>query len=85
MGWVITNKLLARKRPQLIPVYDGVVQCAYGFPGLWDWLVTMFAEDGRVLNDHLPAARAAGGVSPEVSALRVLDVIVWMRHRPGHL
>jgi hypothetical protein len=85
MGWVITNKLLARKRPQLIPVYDGVVQCAYGFPvGLWNWLVMMFAEDGRVLNDRLLAAREAAGVSPEVSALRVLDVIVWMRHRPSH-
>jgi hypothetical protein len=86
MGWVITNKLLARKRPRLIPVYDGVVQCAYGYPvGLWNWLVALFAEDGGVLNDHLLVAREAAGVSSKVTALRVLDVIVWMRHRDDHL
>jgi hypothetical protein len=85
MGWVITNKLLARKRPRLIPVYDGVAHCAYGNPvGLWNWLVTLFAEDGGVLNDHLLMAREAAGVSSKVSALRVLDVIVWMRHRDDH-
>lgn len=85
MGWVTTNKLLARKRPQLIPVYDQVVQCALGEPvGLWNWLVAMFAADGRVLNDRLLAARDAAGVSREVTALRVLDVIVWMRHRTDH-
>jgi hypothetical protein len=86
MGWVITNKLLARKRPQLIPVYDGVVQCAFGHPvGLWNWLLAMFAENGRVLNEHLLAARAAAEVSSAVSPLRILDVIVWMRHRPNHM
>jgi hypothetical protein len=85
MGWVTTNKLLARKRPQLIPVYDQVVQCAFGEPaGLWNWLVAMFADDGRVLNDRLLAARDAAGVSRDVTALRVLDVIVWMRHRTDH-
>lgn len=85
MGWVITNKLLARKRPKLIPVYDQVVQCAFGEPkGLWDWLLAMFATDGRGLNDRLLAARNAAGVSREVTALRVLDVIVWMRHKADH-
>jgi hypothetical protein len=83
MGWVITNKLLARKRPQLIPVYDGVVACAYGAPAaLWQWLVPLFADG--VLAEHLLAAREEAGVPAQVSALRVLDVIVWMRHRPDH-
>lgn len=85
MGWVLTNKLLARKRPRLIPVYDNVVQCAFGHPkGLWNWLFAMFADPSGQLNEHLLAARAAAGVSPEVSELRVLDVIVWMRHRRDH-
>jgi hypothetical protein len=83
MGWVITNKLLARKRPRLLPVYDGVVRCAFGFPpGLWNWLLQMFA-DGQ-LEKHLLAARERAGISAEVSPLRVLDVIVWMRHRTDH-
>jgi hypothetical protein len=32
VGWVTTGKLLARKRPSLIPVYDNVVRCAFGHP-----------------------------------------------------
>lgn len=84
MGWVITHKLLARKRPRLLPVYDRVVRCALGQPpGPWNWLLTLFA-DGR-LHQRLTAVRDEAGVSPHVSALRVLDVVVWMRHRPAHL
>ena len=83
MGWVITGKLLARKRPRLVPVYDRVVQCAVGRPdGFWNWLLSVFA-DGR-LEERLRDARARAGVSPHVSTLRVLDVIVWMRHRSRH-
>ncbi len=86
MGWVITNKLLARKGPKLIPVYDQVVQCAFGHPaGLWNWLVALFTADGGVLHERLLAARTAAGVPAEVTALRVLDIIMWMRHREGHL
>jgi hypothetical protein len=83
MGWVITNKLLARKRPQLIPVYDGVVHCAFGKPtGLWNWLLAMFATGE--LEQLLMSVRAAAGVAETVSPLRVLDVIVWMHHRHPH-
>ncbi|HWU07713.1 MAG TPA: DUF6308 family protein [Streptomyces sp.] len=86
MGWVITNKLLARKRPRLIPVYDRVVRCAYGRPaGLWNWLAGMYAEDAGVLSDRLLAVRDAAGLSPHITPLRVLDVIVWMRHGPHHM
>jgi hypothetical protein len=85
MGWVITNKLLARKRPRLIPVYDQVVRCAFGYPdGLWNWLVALFAADSGVLEGSLLAAREAAGVTPEVTPLRVLDVITWMRHKEDH-
>jgi hypothetical protein len=86
MGWVITGKLLARKRPRLIPVYDRVVRCAFGRPdGAWNWLLGMFAADEGRLADALLAARGAAGVPERVSLLRVLDVITWMRHRPVHL
>ena len=85
MGWVTTGKLLARKRPKLLPVYDRVVRCAYGHPeDAWVWLVHMFAIHDGILNERLLTARAAAGVPDKVSALRVLDVIVWMRHRPTH-
>ena len=85
MGWVITSKLLARKRPQLLPVYDRVVRCSFGRPaGVWNWLLAMFAADGGVLAKQLQVAREAARVPAKVSALRVLDVIVWMRHRDEH-
>lgn len=85
MGWVTTSKLLPRKRPKLLPVYDGVVRCAYGHPvGYWDWLLKLFSNDDRILNDRLQAVREEAGVTLEVSTLRALDVIVWMRHRPDH-
>lgn len=32
IGWVIAGKLLARKRPKLIPVYDSIVSCQFGAP-----------------------------------------------------
>jgi hypothetical protein len=78
------STLLARKRPRLLPVNDRVVRCAYGSPPeLEHWLLTVFA-DSR-LDRRLLAARDRAGVSPHVSALRVLHVVVWMRHAPAHL
>jgi hypothetical protein len=32
IGWVIAVKLMARKRPKLIPVYDSIVSCQFGAP-----------------------------------------------------
>ncbi|WP_232839073.1 DUF6308 family protein [Streptomyces triticisoli] len=34
IGWVTVGKLLARKRPRLLPVYDQVVRCLLGRPML---------------------------------------------------
>jgi len=32
----MAGKLLARKRPSLIPVYDEIVRCAFGWPeNIW--------------------------------------------------
>jgi hypothetical protein len=85
MGWVTVNKLLARKRPALIPVYDRVVSCAFGAPrGFWSWLQPLFAEQNGLLAGRLQAQRDAAEVPAEVTPLRVLDVIVWMRHEQEH-
>ena len=60
MGWVTAGKLLARKRPRLIPVYDRVVRCALGRPAKpWRWLNDAFALDAEAL----PGRRAATGRS----------------------
>lgn len=39
VNFVIAGKLLPRKRPQLMPVWDDVVRCAMGHPdNAWLWL-----------------------------------------------
>ncbi|WFE35606.1 DUF6308 family protein [Micromonospora sp. WMMD975] len=86
IDWVIAGKLLARKRPRLVPVYDGVVSCAYGTRGgFWTWLHGKLGEDGGTLAERLDALHREAELPAAVSRLRVLDVVVWMRHRRGHL
>jgi hypothetical protein len=83
VGWVIAGKVLARKRPQLIPVWDSVVKCAFGRPrDAWLWLDGRL-QDGR-LRDELDQLHKAAQLPELVSRLRVLDVVMWMRHRRRH-
>ncbi|MFB6558763.1 DUF6308 family protein [Streptomyces sp. NPDC056400] len=87
VGWVIAGKLLARKRPQLLPVYDKVVRCALGrpHPSYWLALHAALRADDHALHHQLLELRTAAGVAETVSALRVCDVVVWMGHRAeGH-
>lgn len=86
VGWVIAGKILARKRPRLLPVYDRVVRCAVGRPpSFWLALHTALREDHCALHRQLLALRQVAEVPETVSALRVCDVAVWMNHRAlGH-
>ncbi|MGW1965096.1 DUF6308 family protein [Streptomyces sp. NPDC001935] len=82
MGWVIAGKVLARKRPRLLPVYDKVVRCALGRPRpFWTSLHTALRDDDNALHHQLLALRRTAGLPDTVSALRVCDVTVWMSHR----
>lgn len=83
--WVTAGKLLARKRPALVPVYDKVVRCVFGAPPHpWAWLAGCFADHDVDLARRLATVRARAGVAEDISVLRVLDVIVWMRHHGEH-
>lgn len=83
VGWVIAGKVLARKRPRLIPVWDNVVKCAFGRPrDAWLWLDDRLA-DGR-LGVELDRLHRHAELPELVSRLRVLDVVLWMRHRHEH-
>ncbi|MET7694997.1 DUF6308 family protein [Streptomyces sp. NPDC005483] len=87
VGWVIAGKLLARKRPRLLPVYDKVVRCALGRPRPSFWLALHAAlrENDAALHRQLLELRRVAGVPETVSVLRVCDVVVWMGHRAeGH-
>ncbi|MCX4993723.1 DUF6308 family protein [Streptomyces sp. NBC_00568] len=86
VGWVIAGKLLARKRPRLLPVYDRVVRCAVGRPpSFWLALHAALREDDSAVHRQLLDLRRIARVPETVSALRVCDVVVWMGHRAeGH-
>ncbi|WP_367540215.1 DUF6308 family protein [Streptomyces globisporus] len=86
VGWVIAGKLLAGKRPRLLPVYDRVVRCALGHPpSFWTELRTALRKDDAALHHRLLSLRQSAGLPETVSALRVADVAVWMAHpAPGH-
>lgn len=86
VNWVIAGKVLARKRPRLLPVYDRIVRCAVGRPpSFWLALHAALREDQAALHRQLMELRQAAGLPETVSALRVCDVAVWMNHRSvGH-
>ncbi|MFD5635757.1 DUF6308 family protein [Streptomyces sp. NPDC127077] len=86
LGWVTAGKILARKRPRLLPVYDRVVRCALGRPpSFWLSLHAALREDDSALHHSLLDLRQTAGLPETVSALRVCDVAVWMGHRAlGH-
>ncbi len=82
IGWVTASKLLARKRPRLVPVYDSVVSDAIGSPKrVWDYFNTVF-QDKR-LTEALAERRTEAKVPVNVTLPRVLDVVLWMGYRGG--
>lgn len=83
MGEVRLSKILARKRPRLLPVYDRYVGRALGLGNSNDhWLALhrRFAAQPELVAGLRGLATEAG-VPPGVSVLRVLDVLLWMRGR----
>jgi hypothetical protein len=78
LGWVTTNKLLARKRPRLLPVYDSVVRKEVGAPkSYWIALNHDLGAEDKALYRQLLAIRDAAGVGDDISALRVFDIVTW--------
>lgn len=78
-GPVRTSKLLARKRPHLVPIYDRHIKDQFRAAhsgDQWSTWVEMFEDDALVA--HLTSLRSEAGVPANVSLLRVLDVVVWM-------
>lgn len=85
VGWVKAGKLLARKRPRLVPVYDRVVRCVLGSPSsFWLDLHRALRADGHALHHELLYLRERAGIPKTVSPLRVCDVVLWMAHHEDH-
>lgn len=81
VGQTTASKIMARKRPHLVPIYDSVVKAQLGMRdsgGQWvSWWKAFQGEDGRRFAAELEAIRAASGQT-HLSLLRVIDIVLWM-------
>ncbi|MFE4397419.1 MULTISPECIES: DUF6308 family protein [Streptomycetaceae] len=82
VGPVVAGKLLARKRPHLIPVYDIRVKALFRRPKVdttfWSALADALRADGGAFRARLAELRTEAGIGEDIGVLRVLDVIAWM-------
>ena len=84
IGPVIAGKLVARKRPRLIPVYDSVVAERVGHPEhFWAALNEDLRADDGALHRRLVDIRRQSAIGEDISALRIFDIVTWMPGRGG--
>ena len=79
VGATKASKLMARKRPRLIPVYDSIVGSTIATADrYWD----VFAEFLQVEHnrERIDAMRPSRLAEDELPTLRILDTLIWMRH-----
>jgi hypothetical protein len=71
------SKLMARKRPHLVPVFDEVIGTNLGpIDGHWARVHGLVTE-----HEHrLAAIRTAVRLGTRVPLIRIIDVAVWMRY-----
>ncbi|MGV9249391.1 DUF6308 family protein [Streptomyces sp. NPDC003710] len=84
-GPVIAGKLLARKRPHLIPVYDIRVKQLFERPeadhSFWAALAAALRTDNGALCERLVRLRHKARIGEDIGILRVFDVIAWRHQR----
>lgn len=83
LGRTKASKLLATKRPNLIPVYDKHVGDALlRSHDDNDWILwqrRLTGDDGNDLTRALTTLRSEGHIPAGISDLRILDIVIWMR------
>lgn len=78
VGSTKTSKLMARKRPRLIPIVDRVIRAALPL-GDDSWESLRSVLKGRRVRDNIERIRPPG-LASTVSTLRLLDAATWMRY-----
>lgn len=78
---VTASKLLARKRPRLIPIYDHQVSQLVDLGKGASWWISLQEALTSEVRAHLEDAHEAAELGPLITPLRTLDVILWMRAR----
>lgn len=80
IGPTRASKIMARKRPRLIPIYDSVVHPLMGLQNSgaqWTtWHAALTDETG--LPERLNRIRKESEAPEYLSALRVMDIVLWM-------
>lgn len=80
------SKVLARKRPRLIPIEDPEVLAGLGHEGdYWASLRHFLFRDDHAASKWLQLVRASAGVGEEISEIRVFDILTWMTKEPQQL
>lgn len=82
VGPVTAGKLLAAKRPDLVPIWDQWVDDALGRVDNF-WLAIRYALMDTSFRAILAETRDEADLPSTPSLLRILDIVVWMRHY-GH-
>ncbi|MGV0109949.1 DUF6308 family protein [Arthrobacter sp. CP30] len=80
IGPTRASKIMARKRPRLIPIYDSVVRPLMGLEnsgGQWTVWHAALTND-TALPGRLERIREAAGAPATISVLRVMDIVLWM-------
>jgi hypothetical protein len=80
IGPTIASKIMARKRPRLIPIFDSVVGPLMGHPTpanqwrTWHSVLT----NGSGLQLRLQLIKTKSRIEKNISDLRIMDVVLWM-------
>lgn len=78
VGATKTSKLLARKRPRLIPIVDSVIRKALPL-GDDSWVSLQSALQDEHIQKSIEESRPPG-IASTISTLRLLDAATWMRY-----
>lgn len=85
MGRTKTSKLLAAKRPALIPVWDSVtMEYFFGSREVNDWAEwqqRLRGPEGQTLRGAVEQVREKVPAASHLSVLRTIDIVGWMRAR----
>lgn len=86
VGPTTASKLMARKRPKLIPIWDSVIKAQTGLSSSlaqWqEWHAALTADGGK-LASRLDQIQAQAQLPAPLPRLRVMDVILWMDGTDG--
>jgi hypothetical protein len=83
VGPVVAGKILARKRPRLVPIYDKWIEHYLSPPKgeFWETLQAALRRNGlpqRIEESLRPDRLKGAALEAQVSTIRLLDVAIWM-------